>query len=115
MGAGSMVPPLGTGQLSLQGGGIPCRGGEGTPQGPSRPCPQGPHCLHSGSARDAACPWLPRDPHSFFLLGLQRYKVGRDVSSPETCQSLGCPGQPAPEPKTQGLAGAQAPALIASK
>lgn len=60
-------------------------------------------------------PRPPQGPHSFFFLGLQRHKVGWGVSSPETYQRLGCPGQPAPEPKTQSLAGAQAPVLTASR
>lgn len=60
-------------------------------------------------------PRPPRDPHSFFLLGWQRHKVGRGVSSPETYQRSGCPGEPAPEPETQGLARAQAPELTASR
>lgn len=46
-------------------------------------------------------PRLPQGPHSFFPLGLQRHKVGWGVSSPETYQRLGCPGQPAPGPRPE--------------
>ena len=70
-GGGKCGAPLGDRPAELGvGGGTPCRGGEGTPQGPSRPFPQGSHSLHSGSARDAACPPAALGPPLIFSPGV---------------------------------------------